>query len=325
MTSQPSGELGHSEPSLMDIAGAMEASEAEVAQDEQEEGRDGEEADGHEQEEGEGAREEEDGQEDEEDQQEAEQDPEYEVGESKVKLSELKAGYMKDADYRRKTAEVAETKRSVERLHQETVQQREYLAKQTGPLLHLLREQLIGSQADLARLANEDPAAWVAENQRFQQRAQMFEALIAENGKLTDQQRADQAREEEAYVRQEQATLQEKLPEWRDSKVASAEQHRIAEYLIAKGYSVDELQSLQDHRALLTARDAMLWQEHQKKVSEAKAKQGQPNLPARSAKPGAAQVPKTQQQRRVAEAHKRLSNNPNDLHALAGFARESGF
>lgn len=323
MTSQPSGELGHSEPSLMDIAGAMEASEAEGAQDEQEEGQDGEEADGREDDGADAPDSEED--QDEEDQQESEQDPEYDVGESKVKLSELKAGYMKDADYRRKTAEVAETKRSVERLHEETVQQREYLAKQTGPLLHLLREQLIGSQADLARLANEDPAAWVAENQRFQQRAQMFEALIAESGRLTDQQRADQAREEDAYARQEQATLHEKLPEWRDSKVASAEQHKIAEYLIAKGYSVEELHSLQDHRALLTARDAMKWQEHQKKVSEAKAKQGQPTPPARSAKPGAAQVPKTQQQRRVAEASKRLSNNPNDLHALAGFARESGF
>lgn len=323
MTSQPSGELGHSEPSLMDIAGAMEASEAEGAQDEQEEGQDGEEADGREDDGADAPDSEED--QDEEGQQEAEQDPEYDVGESKVKLSELKAGYMKDADYRRKTAEVAETKRSVERLHEETVQQREYLAKQTGPLLHLLREQLIGSQADLARLANEDPAAWVAENQRFQQRAQMFEALIAESGRLTDQQRADQAREEDAYARQEQATLHEKLPEWRDSKVASAEQHKIAEYLIAKGYSVEELHSLQDHRALLTARDAMKWQEHQKKVSEAKAKQGQPTPPARSAKPGAAQVPKTQQQRSVAEASKRLSNNPNDLHALAGFARESGF
>jgi len=38
-------------------------------------------------------------------------DPEIDFGDFKLKKSEAKAGYMKDADYRRKTAEVAEAKR----------------------------------------------------------------------------------------------------------------------------------------------------------------------------------------------------------------------
>lgn len=42
---------------------------------------------------------------------EEDEDPEIDLGEIKLKKSELKAGYMKDADYRRKTAEAAEVKR----------------------------------------------------------------------------------------------------------------------------------------------------------------------------------------------------------------------
>ncbi|MFL9582368.1 hypothetical protein [Stenotrophomonas sp. AB1(2024)] len=253
------------------------------------------------------------------------EDPEFEVEGAKVKLSELRAGYMKDADYRRKTSEVAETKRAVEGERHEVQQQREYLAKQTAPLLGLLREQLIGSQQRLAQLANEDPAAWVSENQQFQQRAQMFDALLAENDRLAGQQKADQERQEAELAKSERVVLHEKLKEWNDPKVAAAEQQQIAQYLIDLGYSQDELNMLTDHRALLAVRDAAKWREHQKTVASAKAKKGQPAPPERVVKAGAAKVPPTQQQRRIAEASKRLNNNPNDLRSLAALAREGGF
>lgn len=319
MTSQPSGELGLNEPSLMDIAADMDDQPGEVVEaDESEELEELAE----EQEE---AEEEESEEESEEEEPPEPEDPEIEVDGGKVKLSELKAGYMKDADYRRKTSEVAETKRAVEGERQEIQQQREYLAKQAGPLMHLLREQLIGSQQRLAQLANDDPAAWVAENQQFQQRAQMFDALIAENGRFDAQREADQKRAEAEYETAEREILRQKLPEWNDPKVAAAEQKLIAEYLIDLGHTQEELKGLVDHRALLAVRDGAKWREHQKKVAGAKAKQSQPTPPERVVKPGAARVPPTQQQRRIAEAQKRLNSNPNDLRSLAALAREGGF
>lgn len=319
MTSQPSGELGPSEPSLMDIAADMDDQPGEVVDtdesDELEESAETEEE----------AEEEVADEESEEEEEGEPEDPEFEVEGAKVKLSELRAGYMKDADYRRKTSEVAETKRAVEGQRQEVQQQREYLAKQTAPLLGLLREQLIGSQQRLAQLANEDPAAWVSENQQFQQRAQMLDALLAENDRLAGQRKADQERAEAEHAESERAVLHEKLKEWSDPKVAAAEQQQIAQYLIDLGYSQEELQMLTDHRALLAVRDAAKWRDHQRKVAGAKAKQGQPTPPERVVKPGAARVPPTQQQRRIAEASKRLNNNPNDLRSLAALAREGGF
>lgn len=318
MTSQPSGELGPSEPSLMDIAADMDEQPGDVVEtDESEELEESAET--------EEEVKEEDSEEEPEEEEEAEpEDPEFEVEGAKVKLSELRAGYMKDADYRRKTAEVAETKRSVEGQRQEVQQQREYLAKQTAPLLGLMWEQLIGSQDQLAELAHKDPAAWVVENQNLQQRAQRFEALKAENERLEQQRQADRERERAEFMEGERKILHEKLPEWANAKVAGAEQAKIAQYLFDSGYSPDELKEL-DHRDLLTARAAMQWHEHQKTVAAAKAKKGQPTPPERVVKPGASQVQPTQKQRRIAEASKRLNSNPNDLRSLAALAREGGF
>lgn len=319
MTSQPSGELGQIEPSLMDIALEMDAQPGEAVEEEDVEPTD----------ETEEVEEEADTEEPDEEPEEEEdtqpEDPEFEVEGSKVKLSELRAGYMKDADYRRKTTEVAETKRAIEGERQEVQQQREYLAKQAGPLMHLLREQLIGSQERLAQLAQEDPALWVAENQQFQQRAQMFDALLAESGRFDAQRKADFEREEAEIAEKERAILHEKLKEWSDPKVAAQEQQQIAQYLIDLGYSPEELSKLSDHRALLAVRDAAKWREHQNKVSSAKAKQGQPSIPERVQKPGVSKPQPTQKQKRVVEARKRLNSNPNDLRSLSGYLKESGF
>lgn len=319
MTSQPSGELGQTEPSLMDIALEMDAQPGEAVEEEDVEPTDeAEEVE-------EGADIEDPDEDPEEEEDTPPEDPEFEVEGAKVKLSELRAGYMKDADYRRKTTEVAETKRAVEGERQEIQQQREYLAKQAGPLMHLLREQLIGSQERLARLAQEDPAAWVAENQQFQQRAQMFDALLAESGRFDAQRKADQERADAEMAEREKAILHEKLKEWSDPKVAAQEQQQIAQYLIDLGYSQEELSMLTDHRALLAVRDAAKWREHQKKVSSAKAKQGQPSIPERVQKPGVSKPQPTQQQKRVVEARRRLNSNPNDLRSLSGYLKESGF
>lgn len=322
MTSQPSGELGQSEPSLMDIANEMDAQPGEVIDEDHEPG---EESPEEEVEEADEAESDEDQDESEEEEDTPPEDPEYEVDGAKVKLSELRAGYMKDADYRRKTSEVAETKRAVEGERQEVQQQRDYLAKQAGPLMHLLREQLIGSQQRLAQLAHEDPAAWVAENQAFQQRAQAYDALLAESGRFEEQRKADAQRQEAEFAKSEREILRQKLPEWNDPKVAAAEQQLIAKYLIDLGHTQEELAQLTDHRALLAVRDAAKWREHQQVVAAAKAKKGQPAVPERVVKPGASKPQATQQQKRQGQARQRLNNNPDDLRSLSGFLKESGF
>lgn len=227
----------------------------------------------------------------------ADEELEFELDGKPVKLkkSELPNVYrnqLLDADYRRKTTELAETKRALEVAQQETQQKRDYLANQLDPMLHLVREQLIGSQETLAKLAVENPAEWVKENQAYQQRAAQFQALIQHRQALAQQAEAEAQQQQAEFARQNRERLHEVIPEWRDSTVADKERLQVAEYLIESGYSQDDLNMLTDVRALKTARDAAMWKAHLKAQASVKEKQAAPQ-PRKTITPSAAHDPNT--------------------------------
>jgi hypothetical protein len=97
--------------------------------------------------------EEEEAESEESDEESEDDDPEIDLGDIKVKKSELKAGYMKDADYRQKTAAAAEAKRHAESIAAQAQAEREYYANHLDVTLGRLQSQLIGSQQELAQLA----------------------------------------------------------------------------------------------------------------------------------------------------------------------------
>lgn len=194
---------------------------------------------------------------------------------------------MKGADYSRKTAEAAEAKREAQAVQARIQQERSHYANHLDVVLNGLQTQLIGDQAALAKLAQEDPAAWVAENAKFQQRYAHYQQAVHERQALAQRQSGDEEAQQREYVREQREILSQKLPEWRDKTVAERETREIAEYLLKQGYSEDELNTLQDHRALLITRDAAKWQQHVASLASAKAKQA-PKEPAKTLKPGAA-------------------------------------
>lgn len=147
-------------------------------------------------------------------------DPEIDLGEIKLKKSELKAGYMKDADYRRKTAEAAEAKREAQAVQERVQQERSHYANHLDVVLHNLQTQLVGDQAALAQLAQTDPASWVAENAKFQQRYADYQTAIRERQALGQRQQADSEAQLAEWAKGERETLAKKLPQWSDPAVA---------------------------------------------------------------------------------------------------------
>lgn len=249
-------------------------------------------------------------------------DPEFEIEHGgqklRLKLSELVAGYMKDADYRRKTAEVAEARRQAEALVQAVAQERQSYVTRLETLMQVLQAELLDDQQALNELAKSDPAAYIARLQQSQQKAQRYREAEAARAQLLEQQRLAEERATAEYAQRERQILIDKLPSWRDEKRAAQEQKLIAEYLISMGYQPDELKTLYDHRALLVARDAALYRAQR----QAKSKQAQQNrVPVRA---GAAKPNDGGQSAAAMKAAERLKRNPNDLHALAGFAAARG-
>lgn len=238
-------------------------------------------------------------------------DPEIDLGDLRLKRSELRAGYMKDADYRQKTAQAAEVRRAAEAMQQQVQQERAYHANQLDVLIGGLQTQLVGDQHRLAQLAQDDPAAWVAENAKFQQRYAQYQQAVQHRQALAQRSTAEQEAAHAQWRQAEREALQSKLPEWRDSKVAQAEQQQIAGYLLDIGYPASELEELFDHRALLVARDAAKWQAHQRALKAAKAKQA-PTPPRTPVRPGAAPAnPQSARDGKYAEALARAKRTSN--------------
>ena len=202
---------------------------------------------------------------------------------------------MKDADYRRKTAEVAEAKRQTQALAEQVAAERTQRANQLDVFLESLHGELIGDQQALAELAASDPAEWVRQNSAFQLRAQRFNEALQHRQSLQHQIDADAERKQQEWRKSQRELLTQKIPEWSDSSKAAAEQRQIAEYAIGLGYEPSELSELFDHRALLVLRDAARYAQAEAARKAAKAKQV--NEPHKPVKPGAAKSPQDQGQR----------------------------
>jgi hypothetical protein len=229
---------------------------------------------------------------------------------------------MKDADYRRKTAEVAEAKRQAQAVQERVQQERSHYANQLDALIAGLQSQLVGDQTELAKLAEENPAEWVRANAAAQQRYANLQRAVQERQQLANLHTQEQEQAQAQWREGERQALQEKLPEWRDPKVKEAESRAIGEYLLQQGYSAEELGELFDHRALLVARDAAKWREHQATLKAAKDKQVNPP-PAKPVKPGVPRGDNPQQQTAIADAVNRLrrSGSTDDAMALLAAKR----
>ena len=239
----------------------------------------------------------------------------------KVKRSELPnlvRGGMLEADYRKKTAEVAEQRRQYEAYVQQIAQERQQSANQLDVFISSLQRDLIGSQPD-PKLIDEDPQEFLRQQAHYQSRAQQFQQALQHRQSLQSAMSAEDQRKQQETVQAENERLVEKVPEWRDAAVRTKEVGEIAEFLTELGYSKDELNGLVDHRALLVARDAARYRQ----LQAAKAKKAVATPPARTLRPGQP-TGGNDNSARVAAARERMQRNPDDLGALAAFASERG-
>jgi len=232
---------------------------------------------------------------------------EFEVNGEKVSGAELASGYMKDADYRQKTAQAAQLRREAEQLMQVAQNELSQRANKLDVLANALYQEIVGDQSQLANLVESDPAEYLRRSHYLAQRNQLLQHAMAEREAVGRQKGEYEHRQLAEYVREENEKLHASLPEWRDAKVAESEGKEIAEYLMNTGFGADELSELYDHRALILARKAMLYD---KRASLKPAS----NKPSVSVKPGAPQQSNNaQKNREKLKARAMRSNNRDDF------------
>jgi DNA repair exonuclease SbcCD ATPase subunit len=208
--------------------------------------------------------------------------------EVEVTLDELQRGYSRQADYTRKTQEIAQQRKSLEQeLEQARAERTQYA--QTLETLRSHLETFEQSEPKWDELYEQDPIGAMRKERQWKERKEKIEAVKAEQARLKQQEQQELQQRLAMSVAEHRQRLLEALPDWNKPEVAAKERKVIADYMKDRGFTDDELNQVFDHRVVLVARDAARYRQMQQKRKNLRP--GNPAGTPRTATPGAAQTP----------------------------------
>ena len=188
-----------------------------------------------------------------------------------VDLEELKAGYQKDADYRRKTEELAIEKRELraeeDRLNKQYSTKMEDLNSLVATLNAEINNDMNSKELDA--LWEEDPTEAAKVDRRIQKRKNTIQQA---QQKLREHQQA----QFQEILREEQKKLHLKHPEIADPIKGTTVKSNIMNYLSSKGFSNEDVARIYDSRYFDVIMDGMNYN---------KSKSVKPGLVSKKVKP----------------------------------------
>ena len=179
--------------------------------------------------------------------------------ELKVTLDELRNGYSRDADYRRKTEELSNERKSFQ---SEAEKQRQDYSLKINELNQVMSEaqnQLNQEEAniDLEQLYEDDPTeAARVEHRMRRKKEKLFQARQTVQN--------EQQKQFQGFLQEQQNQLVTKMPEFADSSKASNLKNNMRSYLQGFGFNDQEISQVYDHRIVMLVNDAMKYRNMQK-------------------------------------------------------------
>ena len=188
-----------------------------------------------------------------------------------VGLEELKAGYQKDADYRRKTEELAIEKRELKAEEDRLNKQYSTKMEDLNSLVATLNAEINNdmNSKELDALWEEDPTEAAKVDRRIQKRKNTIQQA---QQKLRDHQQA----QFQEILREEQKKLHLKHPEIADPIKGTTVKSNIMNYLSSKGFSNEDVARIYDSRYFDVIMDGMNYN---------KSKSVKPGLVSKKVKP----------------------------------------
>jgi hypothetical protein len=190
--------------------------------------------------------------------------------EIEVDEDEAYQGYLRQADYTRKTQQAADLRKQAEAELAEARKARTQYAEQLAQAQQTLDTMVPGEPnwADLrTKLTPEEFSAAYSNWTAFKGHR---DKLIAERERVRLEAESEAQKQREKHITEQYEQLQNALPEWRDDSKAQAGLQEIADYLVTKGWSKDRIRSVVDADAILTIRNAMLYDRLQSKLPASK-------------------------------------------------------
>ena len=188
-----------------------------------------------------------------------------------VTLDELRNGYSRDADYRRKTEELSNDRKN---FHSQSEKQRQDYSQKLTEMNQILSnaQQELNTEinsADLEALYEEDPAQAAKIEHRLRRKQEMLNSSIQKT-------QSEQKQQFDGYLQTEKTKLVNNIPDFADPGKASTLKNNMRSHLAKYGFNDSEIAQVYDHRILMLVNDAMKFGNLQK---------AKPNLAKKISKP----------------------------------------
>ena len=227
--------------------------------------------------------------------------------------SEIQSGYLRQADYTRKTQALAEERKQYHAVVQQA-QEQEKVYSQLLPVM-VQRMQQYMPQPPKPELIDADPVSYMKQKEAYEREMGDLQAAQAEMQRMSQKSQVEQEQQLQALVAQNAQMLPELIPEWKEAKNYERDRIKLRDYLKSRNFSDQEIDNAYDARIVALAYDAMRWRE----LKNSKPKQSEPLEKALRPSVTAPTKPVNTQTKATVEARKRLAKTGSIRDAAAVF------
>ena len=183
------------------------------------------------------------------------------VGDEQLSVEDLKSGYLRQADYTKKTQALAEQRREVDQTKEQYASALAYMTQATRQGL----AQFDG--VDWQTLQQQDPAKYQALSKQYQQAAQQVNAFETAQREFFAQAQQQVEAQQKLQAQQSVETLKTLVPEWSNEMYGE-----LRQFAGNYGMTSEEFNRIADHRPILMMLDAMKFHKSREVARDKKAK-----------------------------------------------------
>jgi hypothetical protein len=173
----------------------------------------------------------------------------------KITVKEAAEGYQRQADYQRKTQALAEERKAIESVRQQTEAERAYYASTVSQLRSQL-EAIAPQEPDWNRLHQEDPINFPIIEKQWRDYKANLQAVQQEEARLKQIAYQEEQYKLQHIVEEGRKFIVDKMPEWKDEAKWNSARGQLREYGKKIGYTDEELAMAYDPRAILVLEKA---------------------------------------------------------------------
>ena len=190
--------------------------------------------------------------------------------EAEVTLDEALSGYQRERTFHKRMNEVSQKSKAIEAERVEAKRVRDQYAEGLQQIEQALRVPEPNWE-ELRRTKTNDEFASIHAEYQIQQNN--LAKVQQQQHIIKTQQQAEHQEKYQNHLKAEFDTMLDRIPAWRDEKIRDAERSKVISYAKSNmGYSDDEIAQASDHRAIVTLRKAMLYDELMGGKTQAKKK-----------------------------------------------------